>query len=123
MTRYQYNSKGQIIRIEDAKGGNKHVGYHVTGDVAWFRDCSGKMTKWDYDFLGRLIKLTEASGTTEEYSYDRYGELAKVARSGVNPIYWSTMPRVVYLSLSMVWIGRRLIDIIQQVECRRVLMP
>ena len=63
-------------RIEDAKGGLKHLAYSDAGLLVAYTDCSGQRTEWRHDRFGELIETTDALGQRTRHERDAQGRVA-----------------------------------------------
>lgn len=78
---FEYDSKGQIIKIKDATG-TSEMKYDTNGNVIESIDKEGNSTTMKYDGRNRLIETTmpEQKGTNAsyKYEYDVYDNIVKV---------------------------------------------
>ncbi|MFC4159340.1 RHS repeat-associated core domain-containing protein [Chitinimonas lacunae] len=81
LTRYFYDDPqlpDRPTRVQDARGGVRHLQWHRSGQLLSQTDCSGKTTRYDYDQAGRLCAMTDALEQTMRYQYDDHGRLVAV---------------------------------------------
>ena len=74
-THYQYDPHGQIVKITDARGGNKHLRWNENGQLSHHIDCSGSMSYFYYNAAGNLISATNALSNSSQYQYNAAGQL------------------------------------------------
>jgi len=63
------------IKIEDAKGGIKHLAYNEAGQLTSHTDCSKQSTRWKYDRWGELLEVTDAQNNTTRHERDPAGRI------------------------------------------------
>ncbi|MCB9771318.1 MAG: VCBS repeat-containing protein [Candidatus Omnitrophica bacterium] len=110
-TLYTYDSKGNLIKTQDAKGnittisydalgrktqmvdpdmGTWKYGYDVEGNLIWQEDAKGQRINFTYDQINRLKSKTDLSVLTVNYTYDDVnvqnskGRLTSAAYGGGN---------------------------------------
>ncbi|MGK4822672.1 hypothetical protein ACSLWC_22050, partial [Salmonella enterica] len=66
-TVYGYDRHGQVVRITDARGGDKYLQWNEDGQLMRHTDCSGSQTAWFYDERTRLERVTDAESNSTRY--------------------------------------------------------
>ncbi|MEK7116183.1 MAG: hypothetical protein AAB879_02185, partial [Patescibacteria group bacterium] len=74
ITRFEYNSIGQLTRIIDPINNTKTYGYDMNRNLISITDAKGSTINYDYDAANRLIKKTTSEGITD-YAYDLVNNL------------------------------------------------
>lgn len=77
VTRYEYNSDGNLIRLIRDFGGSLEntttYAYDAEGNLTSITDPLGNTTTYEYDSNGNLIKITYPLGNVTTYTYDSRG--------------------------------------------------
>ncbi len=76
--RYTGMTGTAVVRITDARGGDKYLQWNEDGQLMRHTDCSGSQTAWFYDERTRLERVTDAESNSTRYSYDGNGHLTEV---------------------------------------------
>jgi RHS repeat-associated protein len=63
------------VRIEDAKGGIKHLKYDSAGQLTSYTDCSGHTTQWKYNRWGEITEATDPLNHTTKHERDNAGRI------------------------------------------------
>ena len=74
-TQYVRDLRGLPVRITDAKGGIKQLGWDERALLQTYTDCSGQTTRYTYDGRGYLARVTDALGQVTDLSHDSLGRL------------------------------------------------
>jgi RHS repeat-associated protein len=73
-TRYRYDRRSRLTRIEAADGAVTTIAYDLGCDrPAIIRDALGGITRLRHDSAGNLVSITDALGQRTEYRYDKRG--------------------------------------------------
>ena len=75
LTKYTYDTRGNLIEIIDALGNSSHYEYDSNGNVINYTNPRGFSTLYSYDTHGNLIAITDAVGNVTTYSYDLAGRI------------------------------------------------
>ncbi len=75
VSRYEYNSRGQLTTLTNAAGGKTRYTYDADGNIKTITDPDGVITTREYDSRNRLIRLVNASGKALSYDYDKNGNI------------------------------------------------
>ena len=73
-----YDKKGRIFSITDAKGNTISFGYDENGNLTTTTDGEGNSITSEYDARNRITKQTDANGNETTYTYDGADRLIKV---------------------------------------------
>ena len=80
ITRTQYDTFGQPIKITDARGGHTSLLWNEDGQLMRHSDCSGALTHYFYDTRSQLTQITHPSGERTTYQYNERGQLTGVTQ-------------------------------------------
>ncbi|MDB5874632.1 MAG: LysM peptidoglycan-binding protein [Ramlibacter sp.] len=89
VTHYEYDAKGQEVKITDAAGVVTKLVYDLKGQLKERQlDPNGLnlVTKYDYDGLSNVLKVTSPANTVTQYTYDKLGrrKMEQVDPTGLN---------------------------------------
>lgn len=77
VTRYQYNEKLYVTRINYADGSYERFVYDERGNRIMVRARSGYATQYTYDAEDNMTSVTDALGNTYTFAYDEDGNMTK----------------------------------------------
>lgn len=81
ITRYAYDEKDRVIRIEQSNGHTLAYTYDERGQRASMTDDRGNVTRYAYNAMGLLERVTDGDGLLlVAYAYDRGGRLTHEER-------------------------------------------
>ena len=72
-TDWEYDSKGNLIKITNALGDSQNFTYDSKGQLIKVTDFKGNETIFTYNNAGDLTKAIDAEGNTTRYKYDDLG--------------------------------------------------
>ncbi|MGN0505028.1 MAG: S8 family serine peptidase, partial [Lachnospiraceae bacterium] len=78
VTRYRYNDKLYVIRINYADGSYEKYAYDSDGNRTMARAKSGYVTRYTYDENGNMLSCTNALGETAAFAYDERNNLIRL---------------------------------------------
>ncbi len=78
VTSYQYDAKGNLIRITDPNGGVTISTYDAFGNVLTVTDPVGAVTTFTYDAHGNVLTAKDALGNITTFTYDAAGRRTSV---------------------------------------------
>ena len=81
-TRFEYDTRGRLIRITDPLGGVTTRTYTATDQVDSVTDPLGRVTTATYDPAGRQLSQTDPDGHTTTWAYDAAGREASTSVDG-----------------------------------------
>ena len=89
LTRYTYESNGNLLRMENANGTAAAYRYDANGRVTQITEYKNgaevSACTYTYDAAGNLIVETDGEGNRTEYGYDRSNRLVQVKETGQEP--------------------------------------
>jgi RHS repeat-associated protein len=77
-TSFQYNSKGELIKVTDPNGNSTTLTYTPAGLVATITDAQNNTTAFTYDGRGNRLTSTNALNQNTTYTYDTMNRLTKI---------------------------------------------
>ncbi|RJQ65600.1 MAG: hypothetical protein C4519_27615, partial [Desulfobacteraceae bacterium] len=80
LTRYMYDSAGNLTAKTDAQGRTTTYAYDLLNRLSQVIDADGRWTAYTYDKRDNLIALTDAEDHTTRFEYDRNNRLVKEIR-------------------------------------------
>lgn len=79
VTRYRYNSAGQVTRITDPLLNSREFEYDANGYLTLVRNENGAVeSTYAYDGFGRVTSITDSEGHQRQFEYDVLDRLTKV---------------------------------------------
>ncbi len=80
VTRYDYDTRGNLVRTVYANGSIEQVGGHdAVGNALSFINRRGQTLSFQYDAAGRLTRQTFTDGSVTDFAYDTHGNLVTAA--------------------------------------------
>ncbi len=76
-TTFQYDGVGQLVEIDDPRGGRTTFSYTPQGLVSSLRDAVGAVTSYEYDARGRRTAVVDALGGRTMFTYDAMGRVTR----------------------------------------------
>ncbi len=96
-TRYGYNARGDLIRVQDAQGNVSTMTYDSLGRKTGMNDPDMGRWTYSYDAAGNLISQTDAKNQTTTFTYDAANRITrKTYASGAFVQYTYDDPKVPY---------------------------
>ncbi len=78
VTKYDYDAKGNLLKVTNAEGKTAHYGYNNFGQLIEYKNFNGHSTHYAYTGAGDVDKVTNAVGKTTDYAYDGFGRRIKL---------------------------------------------
>lgn len=75
-TKYEYDSKGNVIKETDALGNSVTYTYYANNKVKSMTDKKGYTTSYDYDANGNRTKTIKPGNIIENYTYNSTGNIS-----------------------------------------------
>lgn len=70
-TVFSYDSRGLLLAITDAQGNKSNFNYDASSNLIKSTDAIGHITQFNYDAVGRLIETIDAQGRRSKLAYDK----------------------------------------------------
>jgi len=77
VTKFQYDDKGQLIRLTDALANSFDFAYDARGNLVKTTDPLGNNQTASFDILGKIVTTTDAVGRTTQFVYDNNERLVR----------------------------------------------
>jgi len=75
--RYQRDSSGHVVRLEDAEGHVRRWSYDLFGRIAETVDPLGQTNRFEYDVRDNLVAVYDALGRATRYEYSRGNRMTR----------------------------------------------
>ncbi len=82
VTEYEYNSPGNLTKIQDANGNETSYIYDELYQLWKIIDARGKEIEYGYDSLGNRTSIKDANGNTTYFTYDLVNRLHSIDYPG-----------------------------------------
>ncbi len=89
LTRYQYDTLGNLTKTIDAKANETVITYDSLGRKIAMNDPDMGHWTYDYDALGNLKKQTDAKGQVVEFQYDNINRLTGKLTNGQTTVTYA----------------------------------
>jgi RHS repeat-associated protein len=78
VTTLAYDGVGRLVGVTDPKGSTGSAQYDAAGRLVRITDPLGNPTAFAYDAVGQLVRAVDAKGQASGYAYDSNGNLTEV---------------------------------------------
>ncbi|RKI99939.1 RHS repeat protein [bacterium D16-54] len=75
---YRYNSRGQVVGIEDGNGNKTGFDLDAWGKLTRVRAADRGEEQYTYDYAGNITSTTDAEGGTIHYRYNSQGKVCEI---------------------------------------------
>lgn len=83
-TEFEYDDKGNLVRVTDPEGGVTVHGYNDRGDRLSTRDPRGNVTQFRYDEYGNLSQVIDALGHVTKTDWNKRGLPVRITDANGN---------------------------------------
>lgn len=92
ITRYRYNTRGQLTRYTDCSGYHITLAYDDRGQLVTITDALSQTTRYHWSEGGQLLREELPDGRDNRYPYDDAGRVTRFTDSGDKKITERTDP-------------------------------